>query len=96
MIDKDIENLRKIAVYFGYESQKDQLIEEVGEMLQALIKLNKNPNHENRMHLAEEIADVKICLEQVAYLVPIDFEVQEVRKQKIQRTLERIKTGYYK
>jgi len=93
MIDKD---LKTIADYFKFDSQKDKLVEETGEMLQALIKFIKCKKYENRMHLDEEIADVKICLEQIEYLISVDFEVQEVKQEKINRTLQRIENGYYK
>jgi NTP pyrophosphatase (non-canonical NTP hydrolase) len=93
MIDKD---LKTIADHFGEEKQQKKLIEEIGELLQALIKFDTNDNHENKLHLAEEIGDVENCLDQIKYLITGDYTVQEVKKQKIQRTLERIESRYYK
>ena len=46
--------------------------------------------YEIEQNLVEELADVKLVLDQVVFLLACDVEVQEVMKQKIERTFERI------
>lgn len=92
MIDKD---LKTIADHFG-EKQPTKLIEEIGELLQALAKLDNNDTQDNVLHLLEEIADVEIVLEQIKYQLDGLECVKNIKQQKIQRTLKRIKSGYYK
>lgn len=92
MIDKDI---KTIADHFGYSNQVTKLLEEIGELLQSVAKELNNETYENAMHVIEEIADVEILLEQYKYLNAGYDLVGKIKKQKIQRTLERIKSGYY-
>ncbi|MDF2563751.1 MAG: hypothetical protein K0Q53_146 [Massilibacillus sp.] len=92
MIDKD---LKTIANHFKYDNQKSKTIEEAEEFLEALEEYHNNKNVKNLEHLTEEIADLEICLSQLKYLIGINQYVEEVKQQKIQRTLERIETGYY-
>lgn len=55
-----------------------------------------HPNHYNREckaleeHIFEELADVKLVLDQVIHLMECEDQVQQVMKQKIERTFERI------
>lgn len=95
----------KIAEHYGYESQSNQLVEEMGELLQAMNKFWRamksetpgarvNPVNMTSRHalhnMAEEIADVGICLEQVAVLTGTEREVMRIREEKIQRQLRRM------
>lgn len=41
-------------------------------------------------HIFEELADVKLVLDQVIHLMECEDQVQQVMKQKIERTFERI------
>lgn len=95
--------LQDIAEVYGYEPQSRQLIEEMAELTQAINKHWRkdmncgksipmlNTNSERWVHIAEEIADVKICLEQVEYLLQCDWLVDRYINTKIDRQLERIK-----
>lgn len=90
----------KIADRFGLEGQMQQLIEEMAELTQAICKhfringhgqpvrssLTKRDVEEN---LIEEIADVKLVLDQVIYLMDCGNAIQEVMKEKIQRIGEK-------
>ena len=88
-----------IADYYGYESQSRQLMEEMSELQIAILKLirfnaqikkdfeDKKPLGEN---LIEELADVKICLDQIIYLIG-DDKIAEKMRAKINRQLKRIK-----
>lgn len=100
------ERLRNIAEHYGPDSQGRQLIEEMAELTQALTKLQRmnesfkngkcSPSliRMNRMvalqHLAEELADVSICLEQVIALESLETEVDYYIDAKINRQEGRI------
>jgi len=91
----------KIANHFGLEPQMQQLIEEMSELTQAICK-HKRKNGEGQPlsdaiaarhveeNLIEELADVKLVLSQVIFLLGCEKEVQQIENQKIKRTLERI------
>jgi hypothetical protein len=91
----------KIANHYGLEAQLQQLIEEMAELTQAVCK-HRRINGEGQPvspdlksydvaeNLIEEIADVKLVLEQVIFLMEIDEDVKEWMDRKIERTLERI------
>ena len=92
--------IEKIATYYGYGHQSRQLIEEMAELTQAINKFwryemlcsdylpTEDTNRSFRAHIAEEIADVEICIEQVKYLLGIKNEVESWRDEKIKRTLK--------
>ena len=100
MTDK---NIIKIASTYGYDAQSRQLIEEMAELTQAISKFWRKHMKSGKVkfedtacgtpeenHIAEEIADVEICLEQLKYLLYITGEVKEFKQQKIERQLKRI------
>ena len=91
----------QIANHYGLEGQKNQLIEEMAELTQAICKMNRvhgcgQPVADSlkirdlEHNLVEELADVRLVLNQVIFLLGCDQEVQEIENQKIERTLERI------
>ena len=45
---------------------------------------------DSRAHIAEEIADVKIMLIQLEYLLHSEYEVEGMMKKKVDRQLKRI------
>jgi NTP pyrophosphatase (non-canonical NTP hydrolase) len=101
------DRIRKIAEHYGYESQSHQLTEKMGELLQAMNKFYRLLKMQEgakvspvkltpiaALHaIAEEIADVTICLEQVAVLTGLEREVMRVKEEKIQRELQRMEVG---
>ena len=92
--------IREIAEHYGLEHQAHQLVEEMAELTQALNKLwrkvtaSANPVEtdlqEIKLHVAEEIADVEICLKQVQYLLGVSNDVHDFVTGKINRQLDRI------
>ena len=92
----------KIAVHYGLDNQLRQLIEEMSELTQVTCKhfriygqgqpvspdLTRLDVMEN---LIEELADVKLVLDQVIFLLGCNKEVLEVMKEKTNRTIERMK-----
>ena len=56
---------KEIINKFGIKDQLIVFAEEVGELLQAVSKYNRNPCEKNRKQVIAEIADVSIMLGQV-------------------------------
>lgn len=88
------------AEYFGIENRMLQCTEELSELIQALSKYRRVEQNDKTCMLtkedtecmvAEEIADVEICLEQIKYLLCNKEQVERIKKQKIKRTQERLK-----
>ena len=76
---------------YGIESQHIQCIEEMGELIQSLCKLEryKGTSSEQEVvdNIKEELADVLNMVEQLIYYYGID-DVENIRTSKIKRILE--------
>ena len=90
----------KIANHYGLVKQSRQLSEECAELIQAVSKYMRyqetsyasTVDWKYLENVCEEIADVEVMLEQIKYLLHINPEaVEEIKKNKIDRQLERIK-----
>lgn len=90
---------RIIAKHYGWISQSWKIFEEMSELMMAICKwVGKNgtniPNggavSEERCNIIEEIADVKIMISQIEYLMNAELEVEDVVKRKLDRQLHRI------
>ena len=80
---------------WGVEMQSIMAIEEMSELTKALCKIKRvkelGGDYEKALeNLREEIADVKNMAEQLE-LVYGEQEIEEIRKQKIERTLKKVK-----
>lgn len=97
------DELKKFAKNYGYDAQSRQLIEEMAELTQAINKFWRKQllcgqrelskvsfNNPEEKSIIEEIADVEICLEQIKYILVIEKEVEDFKKQKIDRQLTRM------
>ena len=85
--------LNQIISYYGEQDQKTKAIEELCELATELTRdLIGNGNREN---IIEEVADCYNMLDQLVIIYGIEQAVQDVRTQKIQRTLERIDSEGY-
>ena len=106
MISYD-EKLERIAHYYGLENQSHQLVEEMAELVKALNKVWRCTHERGRkvpdyfVHddtwedVAEEMADVYICLHQVEKLMceknaRMASYMQKYYGAKIDREIERI------
>jgi NTP pyrophosphatase (non-canonical NTP hydrolase) len=96
------EILEYIANHYGLDSQLNQLVEECGELLQAVGKYRRVTSHgqpvrtpmnvsEAITNIAEEIADVEICLQEISYLLGCKEEMEDFVLKKLDRTYEPIK-----
>lgn len=83
--------IKIIADFYGPEKQTLQACEELAELMQAIIKRSKSRNSANFDNLIEELADVKIMLEQIKYFNHIGDEIIDgVIDEKLTRQLGRI------
>lgn len=90
--------LKKIADHYGFDAQAEKAIEEMAELIVAIKNLKKNDGNEADYFLnyIEELADVKIMIDQLIYLndkdVPDDCDLLTAPEIefKIKRTLQRI------
>lgn len=87
-----------ILGFYGEEKQLIQTAEECSELAQAAIKHRHSlisndaeSKSKSRQHLAEEIADVIIMIEQITYAEGFEDDVRRIIDEKISRQLDRIK-----
>lgn len=83
------EQLQKIIDYYGHRSQKEMLFEEFAELQKEVCKELRGKG--NIQHIAEELSDVYVMLQQLQLIYGISDEKVELEVQmKIERTLDRI------
>lgn len=86
---EDISKLYRAALeVFGDSRQIEKTFEEIGEFMEALIKCKYG--RDKMPHLAEEIADVHIMLDQMAVLFGCVAEVERMKRYKLRRLEQRI------
>lgn len=91
-IDSDRRNkeiYKKAITKYGLYAQIDMVFEEMSELQKELCKFKRGKS--NISNIAEEIADVKIMLEQMALAFDIEDKVKSQKDLKIKRLEERIK-----
>lgn len=83
------DKLMQIFDHFGATNQAEKLMEEATELRVEIIE-------DNYLGIIEELADVEVLLDQIKVKYEIyPEEVESIKKEKIDRTLKRIKDGYY-
>ena len=89
------EKIQKIADHYGLQHQLNKTVEELIELVQAIqdysFKLGMRDDEISTEHVAEEIADVTIMLDQLQYLLECKETVDLYREVKIDRQIGRIK-----
>ena len=99
-------DLLKIIEHFGINNQQRKLHEEIFELQEAITthELKKSVEYEiplteiigTKEHITEEIADICVILSQfMEYYDITQDEISNRMINKINRTLERIESGYY-
>lgn len=92
--------LKIIANHFGFQAQAEKAIEEMAELMVEIKHIEKRSETSayDYVRFIEELADVKIMVDQLIYLTEKDaedyFNVGEAIESKIQRTLKRIRNEY--
>lgn len=93
------EDLLKIINHYGINNQQRKLEEEVFELQESIIELetSKIRDYEEKLkHVIEEIADVEVLLREFILEYGISQEdLILTMKNKVDRTIKRIKEGYY-
>lgn len=83
------EVLIKAIDTYGKNAQLDMVIEEMSELTKEICKFKRGKL--NKEHLAEEMADVYIMLEQLHYIAGVKVEViLQYRQIKIERLKNRL------
>lgn len=100
-----------IINHFGYRNQMKKLNEEIYELLEAIdnyedasMEFNNNEDYYSmeemkvfRDHIVEEMGDVLILLTEFIGRYDIEkYELDKWMDYKLERTLARIESGYYK
>lgn len=81
--------LYKLAIEtYGEESQRRVAIEEMSELTKELCKWDRGQGH--RLHVTEEIADVKIMLEQLCLMLDCDDMINDWYDFKLERLERRL------
>lgn len=83
------EILKNALQHYGANSQRIVAIEEMSELIKELCKVSRG--EENAAHIAEEIADVRIMLDQMEILFDCRKQVDLIESEKLERLLKRMK-----
>lgn len=95
MNDLQKASIKQIADHYGIQHQVDKAFEELDELKEELaayyFRFLDNDDKTNTLGIIDEIADVKIMLAQLEYLLEIEKDVHARVWFKIKRQLERIR-----
>lgn len=89
--------LYKLAYdFWGQDAQLDMCVEECSELIQSICKYKRNEGNDiNRLnaliHMASEIADVEIMLEQLKLMMGVEGQVDIEKSYKLSRLEERLR-----
>ena len=89
MIQKEIDIYNRALNTYGYNAQRLMLIEEIGELLNAIAKLPRG--RATGDDVIEELADVSIMVDQMAVFLGLKkfYEKKEMKLQKLQERLKK-------
>lgn len=82
---------KRVIDVYGIDAQKWMLVEECGELLNAISKLKRNRS--TKEDIITELADAHIMIEQMAFFFGWD-EFQEEKKKKLQKLRMRLKPAH--
>lgn len=88
MLD-EFEIMGDAITVFGADAQQDKLLEEMAELQKEILK--HRLGEDNLVHIAEEIADVEIMLEQMKLIFCCTGTVKAIRNSKLRRLEQRIR-----
>lgn len=93
--EKYLSDIHNIADHYGIDGQISVTQEECAELIQAISKFRRYPNNKDILKsLVEEIADVRIMIAQIEYLLSNygvnDIDIDTQIEHKIYRQLQRI------
>lgn len=90
MLDKDI--MHMAIERYGVKNQELKAMEECSELIQAIAKHLFDPSEATRDHIAEEMADVRIMLDQLSMMFSNVLTESNYRHKKLDRLLDRMLT----
>lgn len=91
----NVEKLYTQAIFlYGKQMQTDVAMEEMGELIQALVKYRRDRSNENLRHILEEIADVQIVLDQLKYMYDYAGDVPKIQMEKQKRLEARLEADF--
>ena len=83
--------IKEIAYHYGYESQREQLIEECAEAILAAQKCKRYGSNKSFKALCSEVADVLVMAQQMRLLMGAKV-IDEIIDKKLNRQLRRIES----
>lgn len=88
--------LSRAIAHWGADTQTDKAIEEMGELMQAIMKYrHKGHSQERLTSLLEEIADVEIMLTQLKTIYDKHCVIPAIKERKLNRLDEILSVGKY-
>lgn len=84
------ERIKTIAEHYGFEAQADKSIEEMAELIVEIKHMKKGKASENFQNFVEELADVKIMIDQLYFMSNFDGDVSKEIDRKLNRQIKRI------
>lgn len=87
--DERVKTYTNALITYGEETQCVVAIEELSECAKEICKVLRGKG--DAEHLAEEIADVQICMEQMIYLFGIQEDVERWMDSKVKRLDKKLK-----
>lgn len=91
MVEMYDDTIVKAVETYGTEAQSRMAMEECGELIQAINKCIRYPTAQSRNRLIEEIADVRIMIDQLCHIYDIDeTDVGGVQIEKIERLRKKL------
>ena len=85
--EEELEILKDAIYYFGISHQITKAIEEMAELTKELCKWKDGEDNED--HIAEEIADVLITIDQLILYFKAEEHIADIRKEKLHRLRQR-------
>ena len=89
--EQRVQTYTNALIHYGEENQLTVALEELSECQKEICKFLRG--YGNAGHLAEEVADSLIMLEQVIHIFGIDEMVSQEMDRKIERLEKRLKGG---
>lgn len=84
------ERIKTIANHYGFEAQAEKSIEEMAELIVEIKHMKKGIVSPNFQKFVEELADVKIMIDQLHFLSNSGGDVSKEIERKLERQMKRI------
>lgn len=84
------ERIEIIANHYGFEAQAEKSIEEMAELIVEIKHMKQGLTSQNFQNFVEELADVKIMIDQLYLLANFDGDIGKEITRKLERQLKRI------